>query len=73
MKKIDIYKLHPLPWNVAYFGYDDWHPKSMPVVVDSNKEVVIRPPQYVNHPGLYDEQADEVAKLIVKAVNEYNV
>ena len=40
--------------------------------MDANGNEVCSMPQRVDHPGLYDKQADEAAKLIVVAVNSWD-
>jgi len=66
-----------LPWKVVYNPeFDEWHPKSCPIIVDCDGNLVIRAPQSIgiDHPGEYDEVADNTCHIIVSAVNkEYNV
>lgn len=60
------------PWRVVYAGdsvYTGWHPRSCPKVVDATGEIVCQLPQYVAHPGLYDERADKLAQFIVERAN----
>lgn len=62
------------PWRVEYSQKcEDWHPKSLPHVVDADGDLVATPQQYVNHPGKRDIVAEVVCNLIVKAVNEHLV
>ena len=61
---------YPKPWKVRYWQRcEEWHPKSMPYIVDKDDRLICRMPQTVCHPGMYDELADNTAKEIVKAVN----
>lgn len=61
---------YPLPWRVEYDQkFDTWADHVRPRVVDANGETVVLPPQNVSHPGMYDELADNVCKLICDAVN----
>jgi hypothetical protein len=58
------------PWRVHYRQVcDEWHPQSSPCIVDQQGRLVVNMPQTVDHPGLYDELADNTAKEIVAAVN----
>lgn len=47
----------------------EWHPQSSPYIVDANGDLVVRMPQNVGHPGMYDELACNTAREIVNAVN----
>lgn len=62
---------HPRPWRLAYDPTfpGEWHECSCVHIVDANGEFVLRPPQFVNHPGLFDEQASLLCTLIVASVN----
>lgn len=61
---------YPKPWKVKYFHRcEEWHPNSMPYVVDALDRLVCRMPQTVEHPGMYDELAYNTAHEIVTAVN----
>lgn len=69
-------KYHPLPWRVAYYSKriaTTWDDRAGPRVVDAKGKTVVTPPQYVYHPGLYDEQADATCHEIVAAVNAHHV
>lgn len=58
------------PWQVRYRQIcDEWHPQSLPYIVDSEGRLILRLPQTVDHPGMYDELAVNTAKEIVAAVN----
>ena len=58
------------PWRVEYLQrFPEWDPRSCPVVVDRDGEVVLSPPSYVDHPGLYDERADFICQAAVCGVN----
>lgn len=62
------------PWKVSYWQrYPSWDKKSCPSVVDSEGEVVCDIPQFVDHPGVYDERADLIAHAIVDAINTKGV
>lgn len=64
--------MHSTPWSVKYWQRcPEWHEQSNPRVVDVNGVIVCELPQNVGHPGEYDEEADNTAKLIVESVNEY--
>lgn len=61
---------YPKPWKVKYRRRcDEWHPKSCPDIVDALGRLVVSMPQTVDHPGMYDELADNTAQEIVRAVN----
>lgn len=61
---------YPKPWRVKYWQRcEEWHPKAMPYIVDSEGRLVVELPCTVDHPGMYDELADNTAKEIVRAVN----
>lgn len=61
---------HKKPWQVRYRRvYDGWFPKAMPYIVDSEGGLVVELPYTVDHPGMYDELADNTAKEIVASVN----
>ena len=59
-------------WKVVYDRrFEEWDEKSSPQVVDGAGKFVMKPHQNVAHPGAYDKKADELAHLIVAAVNSY--
>lgn len=59
-----------LPLQIKYNrSCEEWHPKSMPSIVDNNGKLVAEVPQFVDHPGRLDEKAINIATTIVKAVN----
>ena len=61
---------HPTPWRVEYHQrLKAWHPQSRPYIVDAVGVMVCQMIQNVEHPGLYDQLADETAQKIVEAVN----
>lgn len=61
---------HPKPWSVRYKRvFEEWHPKSRPYIVDKDGNIVVWMQQTVDHPGEYDELADNTAKEIVISVN----
>ena len=66
----------PLPWKVVYDDHQEvegfnWEKHSSPRVVDTSGVTVFSPHQYVNHPGTYDKQADELTQLIASRINSY--
>lgn len=61
---------YPKPWRVKYNQMvEEWHPQSLPEVVDAEGRLVCRMPQTTCHPGDYDELAVNTAEEIVAAVN----
>ena len=61
---------HPKPWCVRYMRvFEEWHPKCRPYILDKLGGFVVAMPQTVDHPGEYDELADNTAKEIVAGVN----
>ena len=42
-------------------------------MVDANDKTVVEIPQNVDHPGVYDEIADQLAHKIADAVNKVEV
>lgn len=58
-----------LPFRVAYDRLcPEWDERSCPRIVDASGQTVLTPPQFVGHPGLYDEQADEICKAVVASM-----
>jgi len=58
------------PWSIKYrVRCEEWHPKSCPTVVDALGRFILALPQTVDHPGMYDELADNTAQEIVRAIN----
>lgn len=59
-----------LPLRVEYRRlFSEWHEKSCPRVVDADGKLVVIMPQNVDHPGMYDTNADLGAQIIVESVN----
>lgn len=57
-------------WGVRYRRlFEEWHPQCLPEVVDAEGATVASVPQFVGHPGEYDEKADGLAHTIASAVN----
>jgi hypothetical protein len=68
---MNLFEKHPKPWRVDFQPMcKEWDRQSCPVVVDASGKTVITPKQYVYHPGVLDEIANEVCKLIVNLANE---
>jgi len=68
----NLFTKHPLPWQVLYRRpFQSWHEQSQPYVADANKQEVIEPQQYVNHPGKFDKIAVDLCFTIVSAVNTF--
>ena len=58
------------PWKVIYWvRCEEWDKRSCPRVVAANGKVVAEMLQTVDHPGLYDCEADTLAQRIAFAVN----
>lgn len=47
----------------------EWHEKSNPMIVDENGEWIFSPNLSVNHPGIYDKNADELCQRVVNLLN----
>lgn len=61
---------HPRPWRVEYSRRcEEWDERSCPYIVDKLGVKVIEMPQFTNHPGVYDQQADTLAHRICVSVN----
>jgi hypothetical protein len=61
------------PWSVKYWRRcTEWHPQCSPRIVDADGDQVVEMPQFVDHPGDYDERADKMAQEIVQAVNAHD-
>lgn len=50
--------------------FPEWHPQSRPYVVDiATGETIAEIPQFVDHPGKFDERANFIAMTIAVAIN----
>lgn len=65
-----VEQLYPRPWAVKYHRrFPEWDKKASPYIVDATGKDILRMPKHTDHPGKYDQLADELAQLIVASVN----
>lgn len=58
------------PLRVEYFQRcPEWHPRSLPRIVDANGKEICVMAQRPDHPGRYDQELDELAQQFVQAAN----
>lgn len=58
------------PLRVAYYQRcPEWHLRSLPHIVDAAGVEICAMAQRRGHPGLYDQELDELAQQFVQAAN----
>jgi len=61
-----------MAWKIQYDQkFPEWSKYSLPRIVDETGQTIVTFPQHVEHPGKYDQKANETAIIIVEAVNKY--
>jgi len=59
-------------WKIQYDRkFPEWSQYSLPSIVDETGRVIVTFPQHVEHPGKYDQKANETAQIVVTAVNKH--